>query len=191
MRADTIATRTGRKLWKTRLGLWKTWEVIVENFGRHCGKTVENFKETPAFNWKKEAVDKLRNYDAMCCALKSIPVELRQLDTAKQCLRDAAHALLARGGAQSCEEAVEYVLTERKELRRQFKMAQLWMASVEDALDALDVEEVVVLDRFYIHRAPDCVDRLCAELHIEPSTVYRRRDKALRKFTTAMYGRCE
>jgi len=32
------------------------------------------------------------------------------------------------------------------------------------------------------------VERLCVELYTEQSTVYRRKDVALRKFTIAMYG---
>ena len=56
------------------------------------------------------------------------------------------------------------------------------------ALAVLDEEERHILDRFYIHRANGNVERLCDELHVEVATVYRRRDKALRHFTLALYG---
>ncbi|MCD7860112.1 MAG: hypothetical protein LUH51_08170 [Firmicutes bacterium] len=35
------------------------------------------------------------------------------------------------------------------------------------------------------------VDRLCGDLACEQSTVYRKRDKALRHFTIALYGLTE
>jgi hypothetical protein len=32
------------------------------------------------------------------------------------------------------------------------------------------------------------MDRLCQELDLEQSSIYRKRDQALRRFTTALYG---
>ena len=41
----------------------------------------------------------------------------------------------------------------------------------------------------FIHRGKGNVERLCEELNIEnPPGVYKRKDRALRKFTLAMYG---
>ena len=59
---------------------------------------------------------------------------------------------------------------------------------VDRALEVLDDEERLVLDRFYIHRAKGAVAELCDRLNLEKSAVYDRRDKALRHFTLALYG---
>ena len=56
------------------------------------------------------------------------------------------------------------------------------------ALAVLDDEERLILDKFYIHRAKGNVGDLCERLNVEQSTVYRKRDNALRRFTIALYG---
>ena len=41
---------------------------------------------------------------------------------------------------------------------------------------------------FFIDREPGCADLLCEELGCEQAQVYRVRERALQKITTAMYG---
>ena len=43
-------------------------------------------------------------------------------------------------------------------------------------------------ERFYMCPEKGSVERLCSELGLESSSVYRKRDKALRRFTVALYG---
>ena len=60
------------------------------------------------------------------------------------------------------------------------------------ALAVLTDEDRLVLDRFYIHPMRGNVDRLRGELGLEDErSVYKRKDKALRRFTVALYGICE
>lgn len=56
------------------------------------------------------------------------------------------------------------------------------------ALGMLSDDQRLILDRFYIHRQGSYIDRLCEELNIARSEVYRRQDGALRAFAVAMYG---
>ena len=48
-----------------------------------------------------------------------------------------------------------------------------------------------MLLRFYMHPERGNVERLCGELGLEKSAVYDRREKALRRFTLALYGGSE
>ena len=79
-------------------------------------------------------------------------------------------------------------IVHRDELKRRLKEAKLWVSVVDRALEVLDDEERLVLDRFYIHRAKGAVVELCDRLNLEKSAVYDRRGKALRHFTLALYG---
>lgn len=79
-------------------------------------------------------------------------------------------------------------IVHRDELKRRLKEARLWVSMVDKALAVLDDEERLVLDRFYTHPAKGNVGELCERLHVEQSTVYRKRDNALRRFTIALYG---
>jgi len=59
---------------------------------------------------------------------------------------------------------------------------------VERGLTALDADERLVLWMLYIQPAKGNIDRLCGELCVEQATIYRKRDKALHRFTLALYG---
>ena len=75
-----------------------------------------------------------------------------------------------------------------KKLKTSLVYATDWVSKVERGLSALSDEDRLILDRFYINPAKGNVDRLCGELHLEKSTVYDRKDKALRRYTLARYG---
>ena len=79
----------------------------------------------------------------------------------------------------------------RDELKRQLKEAGLWVSQVDEALDILSDEEKMVLERLFIHPVKGAMSALSEQLNIDKTTVYRRRDKALRRFTIALYGAVE
>ena len=76
----------------------------------------------------------------------------------------------------------------RQELQWRLEQAQNWLACTDRALAVLSKEEKLVLHRFYISPEKGSIERLCNELGLESSSVYRKRDKALRHFTVALYG---
>ena len=140
-------------------------------------------------NWKREAADRLRGYEAQKQALESIPTELRRLESAYAGLRSAAaDRTPVSGGGEDREDALLSNIVHRDELKRRLKEAKLWVSMVDKALAVLTDEERLVLDRFYIHRAKGNVGELCERLNLEQSAVYDRRDRALRHFTLALYG---
>ena len=140
-------------------------------------------------DWKYEAVDKLRGYEAHNRALENIPAELDRLETAFVSVRSAViDGMPISGGGNRREDIMLSNIVHRQELKRTLKQARLWVGMVDRALSALDEQERLVLERFYIRRGKGNVERLCSELGVEQSTVYRRRDSALRHFTLALYG---
>ncbi len=140
-------------------------------------------------NWKREAIDKLKNYEAHKQALENIPREIKRLESAYTGLRSAStENAPVSGGGGTREDCVLSNIVLRDKLKRRLKEARLWTAQVDKALAVLGEEEKLVLDRFYIHRAKGAVEALCESLSLEKSAVYDRRDKALRHFTLALYG---
>ena len=57
---------------------------------------------------------------------------------------------------------------------------------VERAMEWLDDDEQMIIEMLYIVPKTGNVERICQELGIEKATVYRRRDKALRKLGLIM-----
>ena len=143
-------------------------------------------------NWKNEAMDKLRQYDAMRLAVTNIPQEIKRLEAASVALRGArTDGTAVLSGNSRREEAILDNMMSRQELQWRLEQAESWLSCMDRALGALTGEEKLVLQRFYICPEKGSVDRLCSELGLESSSVYRKRDKALRRFTVALYGNTE
>lgn len=143
-------------------------------------------------NWKSEAVDKLRQYEAKKLSIVNIPLEISRLESAARGIRSAASdGTPVSGGGSGREDMLLSNIVHREELERSLEQAQKWVALVDAALAILSVEERLLLERFYVHPERGSVDRLCEELRCEKATVYRRRDKAIHRFTLALYGGTE
>lgn len=140
-------------------------------------------------NWKREAVDKLKNYEVHRQALESIPQEIKRLESVWTGIRSAVtDSTPVSGGGSTREDVMLSNIVHRDELKQRMKEACLWVSQVDKALSILSDEERLVLDRFYLHPIKGIIDDLCERLNIEKATVYRRRDDALRRFTIALYG---
>lgn len=142
-------------------------------------------------NWKNEALDKLKRLPVMRSALDTIPQELERLEHEARGLRSSGDMTVPVAGGGKREDALLTNLVRRQELQDALFSAQSWVNSVEGALDALDPEDRLVLERLFVcDGGRSGVDWLCTQLAVEQSSVYRKRDRALRQFTLAMYG-CE
>lgn len=142
--------------------------------------------------WKNEAMDKLRRYDAMRQALRNLPEEIARLKADASALRGANFDITpVNGGGSRREDALINNLVERQELEQNLKQVRHWLAVTDRGLLALPQDERLVLQRLYLYPEQGAVDRLCMELGVEQSTVYRKRDQALRRFTLALYGFAE
>lgn len=140
-------------------------------------------------DWKSIAIEKLRDHEAKRRALESIPLELAQIESSMTSIRSSrADGTPVKGGGSGYEDRMLGLIVKKQELEDNLDRAQLCVDMVTGALQTLNQEERLILDRFYINAAKGNVDRLCGELCLEQSSVYRRKDAALRKFTIALYG---
>ena len=143
-------------------------------------------------NWKFEAIEKLKEYTARKNAITSIPEEIKRLEEDAQRIRAAStDATPVQGGGSTREDMLLSNIVHREELQRRLSDALRWVDIVDAGLAVLSDEDRLVLDRFYIHPMRGNVDRLCDDLAIEKAAVYKRKEKALRRFTVALYGLTE
>lgn len=143
-------------------------------------------------NWKAEAMEKLHRYDAMRQAVKNISEELSRLETDATRIRSArTDSTPVKGGGNKREDMLLDNFVHRQELQWLLQQAKNWVNMTERALSTLTPEEKLILHRMYILPERGCLDRLCMELGVEQSSIYRRRDKALHRFTLALYGAVE
>ena len=140
-------------------------------------------------NWKSEAKEKLRRYDAMRLATINIPQEIQRLEIDFHSIRSSrTDATPVNGGGSKREEALLNNIIHRQELTRALKQAQCWLKTTDRALTALSSEEKLILHRLFIYPEHGAVTRLSEELGVDTSVVYRRSEKALKRFTLAYYG---
>lgn len=140
-------------------------------------------------NWKTEAIEHLNRYPAMSRALENIPKEIAMLESDAVGLRGVRpDQVRTPGQAGPRDDVLIGNIVKREELKRSLENARLWVDTTEDALSVLSPEEKLVLERMYICPEKGVVNRLCGELGVEQSSVYRKRDNALYRFTMALYG---
>lgn len=142
-------------------------------------------------NWKNEAADKLDRYEAMRASLVNLPEELRRLEQEAEGLRAVDTEKLHVVTSGSSNDRLLNNLVRRQELQQILEQTQSWVRSMDRALGVLEPNERLLLERMYIQPGKGGVQWLCRELDCEVSSVYRRRDKALHKFTLALYGTVE
>lgn len=149
----------------------------------------ETAKGGKTVNWKQEAKEKLRRYDAMRLATINIPQELERLEIDAQSIRAArTDSATVSGGGNRREEALLNNIIHRQELAWTLQQAHMWLQTTDRAMMTLTNDEKLILHRLYIYPHKGGLEQLCKDLGVETSSIYRRRDKALRRFTLAYYG---
>ena len=143
-------------------------------------------------NWKAEAVEKLKLYEAKKAALSNIPLEIERLESEMEGLRSPHSGGSApMSGGNSRDGAYLSNIVQREELERMLKQAKMWVALVDAGLEILSQDERQILERFYVRPEKGAADRLAGDLRADVKTVYHRKDAALRRFTIALYGGTE
>ena len=143
-------------------------------------------------DWKAEAKEKLRRYNAMQNAIISIPQEIKRLEIEYQSIRSSrTDGTPVKGGGSGREDALLNNLVNRQELEWSLEQAQKWKHVTDQALSILDDEDRLILRLLYISPSNGSMTTLCRELGCKKSSIYNKRDKALHTFTIALYGAIE
>ena len=141
-------------------------------------------------NWQKVTIDDLRKLEALKNSLNSIQEKRAALDLQAGAVRSSMRSTeaVSGSGANKAEDKMVDNIIEKERLGDNYTATVRLIRRVEKGLELLSDTERKILDRFYINRVPDHVDRLCEELGYEKTRVYEMKETALRKLTYAMYG---
>lgn len=143
-------------------------------------------------NWREEALIKLRGYERMRVAEGNLKIEIRRLKLEERRIstpRTDKVAVLQSGSRN--EDRLLDCIQRRQSLEEALEQTRCWIRVTDAALATLEKEEQLILRRLYFQGDAGTVSRLCGQLNLEKSSVYRKRDKALQKFTQALYGAAE
>lgn len=140
-------------------------------------------------DWEKHSIEDLREYRAVKESLGTLPEEIRALEEDMQLVKGTRYDKTpVEGGTSGYEERLINYIDRKGRLEQNLDLAQARVERIERGLSVLTENERLVLTRFYIHREPRYLDRLCGELGYEKTAVYGLKNRALKRFTLAMYG---
>lgn len=140
-------------------------------------------------NWQKEAINDLRNHEKRKAALESLADEIRELrGRTYGSSSQAADAVPVQGGSSTAEGRWIAAIDELERKKEAYRLTKRRVEAVERGLAALDGQQRMVLDVFFMNRVQGGADYLAQKLHLERTRVYELRESAIRDFTMARYG---
>ena len=143
--------------------------------------------------WKFKAIDKLRDYTLKQASLINLPEEIRRLEIEAQSIKSATtDGNPVKGGGNGREDRLINNIVMREELKLMLSMARLSVDMVDRGLSPLDQDDKYILNEMYINKTSGSKERLMSKFSLaEESSLYKRTNKALLRFTIAMYGLTE
>ncbi len=134
-------------------------------------------------DWKACAVEDLRKYNYIKIGIMNSNDKIKCIEA------QAEHGKLHLGRHSSSPDSrLIDAIVECERLRNNIRISENLARMIERGLAALSEEERCVLHEFYIQEASVNMLKLKEKLGYESRSVYRLRDRALEKFTLAMYG---
>lgn len=141
-------------------------------------------------NWCVFAIQRLRDYEERVTAVENLTEQIKTLSDNLTAIRSAVtDSTPVQGGNENKREQMLISnISMRDELQKNLEMVKAEISITEKGLAILTKAEREVLQRFYINRTKGYIQRLCDDLYISKTELYRQKDIALKKFTMACYG---
>jgi hypothetical protein len=139
-------------------------------------------------NWQIVAIEDLKNYKVMCMGAKNISDEITAIDETLYSVRTSKMSAAPAYGGGNTDDSILNGIVKRDRLELNGSINDKLVTKIAQGLAALSENEYLALEYFYINRPPNYMDVLAEKVKCERSEIYRLKDRALRKFTIAMYG---
>jgi len=141
-------------------------------------------------DWKKAAVEDLRNYERRRDSLTNIKDRIGALKEHYASIKCSlgSDTVAVQGGGSRIEDRMLSNIVERQRLAHTYNATKRLVELTDRGLEGLDRRERRVLELFYIAPAKGNVERLKDELGYEERQIYRVKDEALYEFTIREYG---
>ena len=139
--------------------------------------------------WSNCAIEDLKKYEGMKSSLGNVAERISILNGNFIAIKgQRTDRTPTRGGGTHWEDFLLNNIVERERLSLLLESNHKLVTIMDRGLSALNKEEHRVLELFFIYKQRDHIERLCQELSLEKSQIYRIKEQALYKFTMYMYG---
>lgn len=144
-------------------------------------------------NYQREMVDRLRIYAARKKSLDFTAQEIRRIDSMMTSIQSATKdGTPVSGGTNQREDRLINCIMEKVELENLRKDTEAWIKNMDKALSTLETDDYRILDVLYIHPVIGGIEKLCSYFGtVDPSTIYRRKNRIIRQLTYIFYGAVE
>ena len=141
-------------------------------------------------NWCIHSIQRLKEYNDNLEAVDNLTEQIEMLNDRFTAIRSATtDGTPVQGGNENKREVMLINNIEtREELQNNLDIVKHEISITEKGLNALSEDEKRILTLFYINRTRGYIDRLCEELFISKTELYRQKDEALKHFTKVCYG---
>lgn len=143
-----------------------------------------------SLNWCIYSIQRLRDYEDRKIAVDSLTEQINSLEDKFTAIRAATtDSTPVQGGNENRrEQMLIHNISTREELKNNLDIIKREIEITEKGLAVLTETERLILTRFYINRSKGYIERLCDELFISKTELYRQKDEALKRFTMVCYG---
>ncbi len=140
--------------------------------------------------WQTKVIGDLKAYKDKKKSVKQLEARLEELNSSvgNVAAIDYSKERTTGGGVHDPMDQWINDLVLREEIEKQLRAVRFEIYHIEEVLNNLEEEERTVLTSFYISRCSNYIDKLVNSLHLEKSSIYRLKDKALERYTLLAYG---
>ena len=141
-------------------------------------------------NWAFFAIEKLKDYESKRTAFDNLTEQIKLLEANFTAIKSAATDNISVQGGETNkrEEMLIHNIATREELTTNLEIIKNEIEMTEKGLAALSDTERKILELFYINRPKGYIERLCDELYVSKTELYRQKENALKHFTMICYG---
>ena len=143
---------------------------------------------------RNAAINALKDYEGMNYIIQNAPSEIAATQECMTGIRSPALSDMPKGSRDphTAEIRIVKAMDSISLLNERYRRAEEYMAWFLPAWQMLSEQERFVLSRFYMDdesKQVDSVGEICEHFHIERTSAYKRKDRALSRLTLLLYGK--
>ena len=140
-------------------------------------------------DYKKACKWELGRYYEKMQAIDSLQDEIDMLSARMEGIRSPARdATPVQGGSSTAEDRIVDAIYSMDNLKVRHELVKWQVRQMDRGLSILTDQQRRILEVAVMRREYNAIDRLCDELHISRSELYRRMDEAIKRYTICRCG---
>ena len=140
-------------------------------------------------DYKKVCKWELGRYYEKLMAIDSLQDEIDMLNARMEGIRSPKmDATPVQGGSSTAEDRIINAICNRDNPTVNHELVKWQVRQMDRGLSILTDQQRRILEVAVMRREYNAIDRLCDELHISRSELYRRMDEALKRYAICRYG---